>query len=131
MDHDKEHDIYNVYREGERVQISILWCTLHVCARADVQGTSGIHEFRWPIDPVMTLTYLLIAPMRLEIHSESIRGARPAFPDRCTGKDPFLIERGGGMRSQYHINGTMSIDHHAELRVTKVVFILKTPFQKE
>jgi hypothetical protein len=41
-----------------------------------------------------------------------------------------LIEVWGGTKSQYHINGTMNIDHLAELRATKVVFILRTPFVK-
>jgi hypothetical protein len=129
MDHDKEYDIYDVCRGGGRVQIS-MWRTLHVCARADVRGTSGIHEFGRPIDPVMTSTYLLIAPMILMIRSQSIGGAHPAFPDSCTGKDPFLIEGWGGTRSQYHINGTMSIDHLAELRAIKFAFILKTSLAK-
>jgi hypothetical protein len=61
-------------------------------AAINERWTLGIHEFRWPIDPVMISTYLLIAPMILMIHSESIGGACPAFPDSGTGKDPFLIE---------------------------------------
>jgi hypothetical protein len=78
----------------------------------------------------MTSTYLLNAPMILMIRSQSIGGAHPAYPDSCTGKDPFLIEGWGGTRSQYHINGTMSIDHLAELRAIKDAFILMMPLAK-